>query len=155
MTRWILLAGTVLGCAAPIQRAPKDLLPSNAEDVQPRGRADIFEQVNGGSVTFLDNGMVDAVFAVVPHADEDRIMDLEIYRFETGAGAAAQFEHLHGGEGGPWESAAKAVRHDYGVELVRGPYVVRVTWNAGDPREMKERGDAAARGVLGQLGAER
>ncbi|MFT7622640.1 MAG: hypothetical protein ACI9WU_001815, partial [Myxococcota bacterium] len=102
----------VLACATPRQatRAPETIsgyVPDSgtgldaAVEVHPRDRETIFEQINGGSSSFLANGMVEAVFATFPRSGggEYEVVELEVYRFADSPGALVQFGHLHGTDG--------------------------------------------------------
>ncbi len=157
----LLLLPLLIACATPatVVRAPataRGYVPAEADgldaatEVQPRNRGDIFEQINGGSASFLQNGMVDAVFATLPRSGggEYEVIELEVYRFADHAGALAQFDHLHGGDGKPWGSAVKAVVHDYGVEAIKGAIVVRVTFNDGPAEDMRAAAKSLATAVL-------
>jgi hypothetical protein len=108
-----------------------------------RDRNSIFEQINGGSVSYLDNGMVDALFTTLAQGDDNEpvLMDVEIYRFEQAVGAEAQFAILHGGEGSTWHQS-KAVVHEYGVEFVVDQLVVRIAYNEDTPDTPMARGAA-------------
>lgn len=124
---------------------------SPAVDVTPRSTADIFEQINGGSFSFLENGMTDALFATYPltGGEEGTEIAFEVYRFKTHAGAKVQFQNLHGEDGAAWEGA-HAVLHEYGVELVSGCLLVRVTFNDGPEKQMGRAARYLARNVLSQ-----
>ena len=168
---FLLLLTLAAACAGPESHRKKPGLPEGAPydgplaallppapagfqaavDVTPRGRGDIFEQINGGSVTYLENGMQDALFATYPRpGDDSAAMEVEVYRFETPAGAAAQFAHLQPQGATPWEGAT-AVLHPNGVELVAGRVILRLTYNDGPPAAMAEAARALARSVLGKL----
>ena len=127
---------------------------SPAVDVTPRTTADIFEQINGGSFSFLENGMTDALFAIYPltGGEEGTEIAFEIYRFKTGAGAKVQFQNLHGEDGTDWHGA-HTVLHEYGVELVSGRIIVRVTYNDGPEKQMGRASRFLARHVLKVSGA--
>ncbi len=123
-----------------------------AVDVQPRSTEDIFEQINGGSFSFLENGMVSALFATYPlsAAEEGIEIALEVYRFRTPGGALVQFTNLHGEDGTAWEGTY-AVIHEYGVELVKGHLLIRATFNDGPETQMVRGSKFLARHVLAQV----
>ena len=127
---------------------------SPAVDVTPRTTADIFEQINGGSFSFLENGLTDALFAIYPltGGEEGTEIAFEIYRFKTGAGAKVQFQNLHGEDGTNW-NGAHTVLHEYGVELVSGRIIVRVTYNDGPEKQMGRASRFLAHHVLKLSGA--
>jgi hypothetical protein len=123
-----------------------------AIEVSARNRETIFEQINGGSVSFLDNGLTDALFATYLRTGGDpdsEAMAFEVYRFDKASGALAQFKQLNGNDGKPWEEST-AVIHDYGVELVDGSVIVRATFNDGPPETMIAGAKALALEVLKQ-----
>lgn len=133
----------------------EDLVPSApsgfgaAQDVTLRDRHTIFEQINGGSTSYRDNGMEDALFATYPPAagDESAVLELEIYRFDSLTGAREQFKLLHAGAGQDWQHGSRAVLHEFGAELIIDRLIVRVFFNAGDAAAM----GVAARVVAAQI----
>ncbi|MFT5429837.1 MAG: hypothetical protein ACI9OJ_000509 [Myxococcota bacterium] len=120
-----MLPGKPTGFEAPI-------------DVAARNRETIFEQINGGSVSFLENGLTDALFATYLRSGGDpdsEAIAFEVYRFDKASGALAQFQRLNGNDGKPWQKST-AVIHEYGVELVDGAVVIRATFNDGPAETM-------------------
>lgn len=147
--------------AASTRKAPKDLVgppPTGFDkpvEVTPRGTGDIFEQINGGSASYLENGMVDAVFATYPKTggEESHAIEFEVYRFDSATGARVQFETLHGKAGEGWRGDSHAVQHDYGIELYKGRYVVRITFNDGPGALMKVGARVLANHVVSRIPA--
>ena len=136
----------------------KDTLPAPpvgfgaAADIAVRDRSNIFEQINGGSVSFLDNGMIDALFATYPTTGgEGGGIDVEVYRFEAPDGAKTQFEKMQGVAGTPWDGGSQAVVHEYGVELVVSTYVIKATFNDGPGPLMAAASQRIARQLVGRL----
>ena len=125
---------------------------SPARAVTPRTTDDIFEQIKSASFSFLQNGMTDALFATYPYngVEDGAEIAFEVYRFKTHDGAKLQFQNLHGNEGDTWEDAY-AVVHEYGVELVSGRLMVRVTFNYGPEKQMGRAARYLARNVLEQV----
>ncbi len=101
--------------------------------VQPRNRGDIYEQINGGSESYLANGLTDAVFATYAKKGGAAGTEIsaEVFRFPDAASAAKQFGHLYDKDGAPWEGG-KAVIHEFGVEAVLGGLIIKATFNEGD-----------------------
>jgi hypothetical protein len=111
-------------------KAPKGY--SGPKDVAVRTVDDIFEQINGGSESFIGNGMTDAVFAKYPKkgGKAGTELQVEVYRFKDAAGAGKQFDGLLGEPGKPL-LGGRAVVHDYGTEAVVGRYILRSTFADG------------------------
>ena len=129
---------------------PSGFLP--AMDVTRRTTEDIFEQINGGSYSFLENGMTHALFALYPlkGAEEGTEIAFEVYRFKTHAGAKVQFRNLHGDDGIDWNQT-HAVIHEYGIELVSDRLIIRSTFNDGPEKQMIRASKFLAKHVLGQV----
>ncbi len=169
----VALALLLLGCSATTTNGSEppppeeavgfsklsDLLPpaptdfDKAVDVTARDRQSIFEQINGGSVSYLDNGMIDALFAVYPRTggSDAEALDLEIYRFDGETGALAQFGSLHGKDGKAWKGGATAVIHDFGIELLAQRVLVRVTFNDGPKGPMGVAAQVVARQIVRRI----
>ncbi len=130
------------GIVASQEKALKTFLPKApkthkaASKVQPRNRDDIYEQINGGSASFLENGMTDALFAqyAPKKGAAGQEIAVEIYRFATDAGALKQFKTLYENEGKPWEGGL-AVQHEFGVEATVGRFILKATFNDGPNAE--------------------
>lgn len=148
---------------APPEEAPEwkklaDLVPPSptgfdkVTDVTPRTRKDIFEQINGGSVSYLENGMKDALFATFPHrTNKAAALELELFRFDGSGGAKAQFRALTRDEGKPWKGGSIAVLHEYGVELVVDHVIVRATFNDGPAKLMALSAQVLARQIVKRI----
>jgi len=142
--------------AAPEFKDLKELLPpaptgfKSASDVTLRNRDTIFEQINGGSVSYLENGMLDALFGSYLKASgpESEALDLEIYRFDGETGALVQFKSMQGSDGKPWKGGSVAVIHEYGVELVAKRMIVRVNFNDGEAGPMGVAAQVVARQIV-------
>jgi hypothetical protein len=125
--------------STPKPKALKSLLPKapagfkGPSKVQPRNRGDIYEQINGGSESYLANGMTDAIFATYAKKGGGAGAEIsaEVFRFPDAASASKQFSHLYDKDGVAWEGG-KAVIHEYGVEAVLGGLIIKVTFNEGD-----------------------
>ena len=168
-TLLVVAAGVLTSCTppavCPVGSAPPKIVPlealvpppptglSPAIEIQKRGRDDIYEQINGGSVSFLENGMQEAIFATYlrPDGDEGTEQALEIYRFDSAAGATAQFRSLNG-EGAQRVRGYEATVHDYGVEVVAAATLVRVAYNDGPPEDQKAAARAIVETVLDRAG---
>lgn len=163
----LLAAGLAVACSitttAPVTKvetfktmnelmvAPPDGF-GKAEDVALRDRHTIFEQINGGSVSFLDNGMQEAIFGTYLNPkDEAAVLDLEVYRFTEEAGPLRQYKGLHGSEPIPWEGGAGGLVHEYGVELVAERLLVRVVYNDGPAEAMAKAAHQLARDVVRRI----
>ena len=163
----LLTAGLAVGCSAAITTPVAKVEPfknmselmvappagfGKAVDVALRDRETIFEQINGGSVSFLDNGMQEAIFGTYLNPkDEAAVLDLEVYRFTEEAGPLRQYKALHGSEPTPWEGGAGGIVHEYGVELVAGKLLVRVVYNDGPADVMAKAAHALARDVVRRI----
>ncbi|HIA02956.1 MAG TPA: hypothetical protein EYN06_00090 [Myxococcales bacterium] len=169
-----LLIALLCGCSAysttQVKKAPSPLsqntgifLPLNtvlpaapvgfgkAIDVAVRNKDTIFEQINGASVSYLEHGMRDALFATYPKpGDQAQDINLELYRFTEAHGAKLQFTSINGNEARPWEGTM-AVRHDFGLELVAGRHLLRIIYNGGPVAEMRATVSAIAKKVLAHL----
>ena len=158
----ILLAGcavnqaTVTANSAPTTPPTlKQMLPQapggfeSAVDVSVRNRDTIFEQINGGSVSYLANGMSDALFATyLRTGHEGHEIMFEMFRFKNENGAKSQFQHISNGEGKPWIHGTTAVRHEYGVELIKSNLIIRVLFNDGPTPTMKQASESMATLVI-------
>ena len=113
-----------------LPKAPKGY--SGPKGAVVRTPADIFEQINGGSVSFLENGMTDAVFAMYPlkGGTPGTEIQIEVYRFKDAAGAGKQFKQLLGEPGKEWQGG-HAVQHEFGTEAVVGRFILRSTFADG------------------------
>ena len=173
MKRFLLIA-LLCGCSAystnQVKKAPSPLsqnaetfLPLNtvlpaaptgfgkAIDVAVRNKDTIFEQINGASVSYLEHGMRDALFATYPKAgDQAQDINLELYRFTEAQGAKIQFTSINGNEAKSWEGTM-AVRHDFGLELLAGRHLLRITYNGGPVTEMRATAAAIAKKMLAHL----
>jgi hypothetical protein len=124
---------------------------AQAVDVEVRDKDSIFEQINGAGVSYLENGMRDALFATFPKPQfSEQDISVELYRFNGATGARAQFLSLNGEEGKAWEGAL-AVRHDFGLELLAGRHLLRITYNGGPVAQMKVTASVIAKQVLNRL----
>ncbi len=167
MGRQLLLCSVLL-CGCPTRghnggdptagpKALVDVLPAPPKgfdaplDRVVRDRESIFEQINGASASYLDNGMEDALFATYVRSGAQDSLELNVFRFKTADGARAQWKELHGDDGVSWYRGSKAILDQFGVELVLGRVYVRSLYSDGPAESMRPAAEAIARIVVERM----
>lgn len=78
----------------------------------------IFEQINGGSVSYLENGLQEVIFGIYFYVlDELLVLDMEVYCFVKLEGIVSQYCQLYGDEGKFWKVVIFGIVYEYGVEF--------------------------------------